>query len=61
MAADIRARRSSGGTLQAVSAACSRPAPGRRRPAAGLVGFDRSGWSPALFAHMDAQGFDVLT
>jgi len=26
-----------------------------------LVGFDRGGWSPALFAHMDAQGFDVLT
>jgi len=26
-----------------------------------LVGFERGGWSPALFAHMDAQGFDVLT
>jgi transposase len=26
-----------------------------------LVGFDRGGWSPALFAHMDAHGFDVLT
>jgi hypothetical protein len=26
-----------------------------------LVGFDRGGWSPALFAHMHAQGFDVLT
>ncbi len=26
-----------------------------------LVGFDRGGWSPALFAHMDAAGFDVLT
>jgi hypothetical protein len=26
-----------------------------------LVGFDRGGWSPALFAHMGAQGFDVLT
>jgi hypothetical protein len=26
-----------------------------------LVGFDRGGWSPALFAHMDAKGFDVLT
>ena len=26
-----------------------------------LVGFDRGGWSPALFAHMDAQGLDVLT
>jgi hypothetical protein len=26
-----------------------------------LVGFDRGGWSPAFFAHMDAQGFDVLT
>src|ERR1019366_6145384 len=26
-----------------------------------MVGFDRGGWSPALFAHMDAQGFDVLT
>src|SRR5664280_2975210 len=26
-----------------------------------LVGFDRGGWSPALFGHMDAQGFDVLT
>jgi len=26
-----------------------------------FVGFDRGGWSPALFAHMDAEGFDVLT
>ncbi|MHB8187865.1 MAG: putative transposase [Dermatophilaceae bacterium] len=26
-----------------------------------LVGFDRGGWSPALFRHMYAQGFDVLT
>jgi prepilin-type processing-associated H-X9-DG protein len=26
-----------------------------------LVGFDRGGWSPALFQHMDAHGFDVLT
>jgi hypothetical protein len=26
-----------------------------------LIGFDRGGWSPALFAHMDAEGFDVLT
>jgi hypothetical protein len=26
-----------------------------------LVGFDRGGWSPALFAHMHAEGFDVLT
>ena len=26
-----------------------------------LVGFDRGGWSSALFAHMDAEGFDVLT
>jgi transposase len=26
-----------------------------------LVGFDRGGWSPALFAHMHAHGFDVLT
>src|SRR5665647_2146100 len=26
-----------------------------------LVGFDRGGWSPALFEHMHAQGFDVLT
>lgn len=26
-----------------------------------LVGFDRGGWSPALFAHMSAHGFDVLT
>src|SRR5450631_1610222 len=26
-----------------------------------LVGFDRGGWSPALFAHMHAAGFDVLT
>ncbi len=26
-----------------------------------LVGFDRGGWSPALFAHMYANGFDVLT
>src|SRR5450759_4240617 len=25
-----------------------------------LVGFDRGGWSPALSAHMDTQGFDVL-
>jgi len=26
-----------------------------------LVGFDRGGWSPALFKDMDEQGFDVLT
>ncbi|PYG99746.1 helix-turn-helix domain-containing protein [Arthrobacter stackebrandtii] len=26
-----------------------------------LVGFDRGGWSPALFKHMDSAGFDVLT
>ncbi|WP_427017471.1 putative transposase [Pseudarthrobacter sp. P1] len=26
-----------------------------------LVGFDRGGWSPALFKHMEAAGFDVLT
>ncbi|HEX5494448.1 MAG TPA: hypothetical protein VFX70_07760 [Mycobacteriales bacterium] len=26
-----------------------------------LVGFDRGGWSPALFAHMATAGFDVLT
>jgi hypothetical protein len=26
-----------------------------------LVGFDRGGCPPALFEHMDAQGFDVLT
>lgn len=26
-----------------------------------LVGFDRGGWSPALFVHMDGAGFDVLT
>ena len=26
-----------------------------------LVGFDRGGWSPALFKHMDAHGFDVLS
>jgi len=26
-----------------------------------LVGFDRGGWSPALFAHMHAHGFDILT
>ncbi len=26
-----------------------------------LVGFERGGWSPALFAPVDAQGFDVLT
>ncbi|WP_146321532.1 putative transposase [Leekyejoonella antrihumi] len=26
-----------------------------------LVGFDRGGWSPALFKHMAAAGFDVLT
>ncbi|MBG0741852.1 helix-turn-helix domain-containing protein [Paeniglutamicibacter antarcticus] len=26
-----------------------------------LVGFDRGGWSPALFKHMDENGFDVLT
>ncbi|MDJ0358467.1 putative transposase [Paenarthrobacter sp. PH39-S1] len=26
-----------------------------------LVGFDRGGWSPALFQHMEAAGFDVLT
>ncbi|MDN5764595.1 MAG: hypothetical protein L0H78_02085 [Humibacillus sp.] len=26
-----------------------------------LVGFDRGGWSPALFKHLDEAGFDVLT
>ena len=26
-----------------------------------LVGFDRGGWSPTLFAHLHTQGFDVLT
>ena len=26
-----------------------------------LAGFDRGGWSPALFEHMDAQRFDALT
>ncbi|MGN5734291.1 putative transposase [Arthrobacter psychrochitiniphilus] len=26
-----------------------------------LVGFDRGGWSPALFKHIDAAGFDVLS
>ena len=26
-----------------------------------LVGFDRVGWSPALFADLDAAGFDTLT
>ncbi|MEV8182927.1 putative transposase [Specibacter sp. NPDC078692] len=26
-----------------------------------LVGFDRGGWSPVLFKHMDAAGFDVLS
>ncbi|MET3808954.1 putative transposase [Arthrobacter sp. UYEF3] len=26
-----------------------------------LVGFDRGGWSPALFKHMSGAGFDVLT
>jgi Transposase protein/Homeodomain-like domain len=26
-----------------------------------LVGFDRGGWSPALFAHLHSHGFDVLT
>ena len=26
-----------------------------------LVGFDRGGWSPVLFAHLYAAGFDVLT
>ena len=26
-----------------------------------LVGFNRGGWSPALFKHMDENGFDVLT
>jgi transposase len=26
-----------------------------------LVGFDRGGWSPALFAQMHREGFDVLT
>jgi hypothetical protein len=36
-----------------------RAAVGDDRPV--LVGFDRGGWSPALFAHMHAQGFDVLT
>ena len=26
-----------------------------------LVGFDRGGWSPTLFAHLQSVGFDVLT
>ena len=26
-----------------------------------LVGFDRGGWSPALFEHLHSHGFDVLT
>ncbi|MDQ6754284.1 MAG: hypothetical protein M3017_12990, partial [Actinomycetota bacterium] len=26
-----------------------------------LVGFDRGGWSPALFQHMSSAGFDALT
>lgn len=26
-----------------------------------LVGFDRGGWSPTLFAHLHKAGFDVLT
>jgi prepilin-type processing-associated H-X9-DG protein len=26
-----------------------------------LVGFDRGGWSPSLFAHMHEAGFDTLT
>ena len=26
-----------------------------------LVGFDRGGWSPTLFADLDAAGFDILT
>ena len=26
-----------------------------------LVGFDRGGWSPALFKHMSERGFDTLT
>jgi len=26
-----------------------------------LVGFDRGGWSPELFADLDAAGFDTLT
>jgi transposase len=26
-----------------------------------LVGFDRGGWSPALFEHLHAHGFDTLT
>ncbi len=26
-----------------------------------LVGFDRGGWSPALFKHLHGHGFDVLT
>jgi prepilin-type processing-associated H-X9-DG protein len=26
-----------------------------------MVGFDRGGWSPVLFKHMDENGFDVLT
>jgi hypothetical protein len=26
-----------------------------------LVGFDRGGWSPRLFAELDAAGFDIMT
>jgi len=36
-----------------------RAAVGDDRPV--LVGFDRGGWSPALFAYMKSEGFDVLT
>ncbi|MBE4720005.1 hypothetical protein DAD99_18220 [Pseudarthrobacter sp. AB1] len=36
-----------------------RTAVGDSRPV--LVGFDRGGWSPALFKHMAGNGFDVLT
>src|SRR5674476_764978 len=42
-----------------------RPLPDLRRAVGDtrrvLVGFDRGGWSPTLFAHMHAEGFDVLT
>ena len=44
--------------LPAVCAAIRRLAGAEARP---TVCFDRGGWSPKLFARLDADGFDILT
>lgn len=44
--------------LPSVCAAIRRLAGAEARP---TVCFDRGGWSPELFARLDADGFDILT